>query len=42
MIDADDTAPFVLSRVRQHGGQVDDGNPVVFVVVGEERDHRFW
>ena len=30
MIDADDAAPFVLARVRQHGVQVDDGDPVTY------------
>ena len=29
-----------LPEFRLHGGQVDQGDPVVFVVVGEEREHR--
>jgi hypothetical protein len=40
VIDADDAAPFVFARVRLHDGQVDQDDPVVFVVVGEQREHR--
>ena len=40
VIDADYAAPFVFARIRLHGSQVDDGDPMMFVVVGEECEHR--